>query len=334
MSNTESDVFRWARPGRSTILVAGRWFTAPDFTGPWTFATLKLPADFKKIPLEHDRSRVLASVPGTDQAAEAVLLAQLPQTARVDKNSLKAPDVKYQGDAEIQADRRDDAQRAVNTDKDIIKVGDLYYMCFQGVWFMSKAATGPWEVTGRSRKQIYKIPVSSPSHNVTYVTVEESSRRLGRVCVRGRLHGSDGRRGAAPSGARATTIRPTCTTAARIRSTIRSSRPTGTRPGTTRGPAPTAAAPWRTVPTGEGVAARYNPYTGTYARGAVAWGPYGARGAAQAYNPRTGTYAQTRQGSSVYGSWGSTYVQRGDDWAQTSRVTNRVTGNTTRVTRT
>ena len=83
-----------------------------------------------------------------------------------------------------------------------------------------------------------------------------------------------------------------------------------------------------------GATARYNPSTGTYARGAMAWGPYGARGAAEAYNPRTGAYGQTRQGSGVYGSWGSTSVQRGDDWAQTSRVTNRATGNTTRVTRT
>ena len=109
-----------------------------------------------------------------------------------------------------------------------------------------------------------------------------------------------------------------------------------------------------------GYAAWYNPWTGAYGRGAVAYGPYGgvgarralqpahrhlrARrggvrpvrrgGAAQAYNPRTGTYAQTRQGSNVYGSWGSTAVQRGDDWAKTSRVTNRATGNTTRVTRT
>ena len=108
-----------------------------------------------------------------------------------------------------------------------------------------------------------------------------------------------------------------------------------------------------------GYSAWYNPWTGTYgrgavrmavrrhgrdgtlqpahrhyARGAVAWGPYGAAGAAQAWNPRTGTYAQTRQGSSIYGSWGSSYVQRGDDWLRTSRVTNRVTGTTTRVTRT
>ena len=85
---------------------------------------------------------------------------------------------------------------------------------------------------------------------------------------------------------------------------------------------------------GAGVGARYNPRTGTYARGAAAYGPYGARGVAQAYNPRTGTYAQTRQGSNVYGSWGSTSVQRGDDWAKTNRYTNRQTGATTRTIRT
>ena len=47
-------------------------------------------------------------------------------------------------------------------------------MCFQGVWFMSKSADRA--VGGRrrrSRRQIYEIPVSSPAHNVTYVTVED-----------------------------------------------------------------------------------------------------------------------------------------------------------------
>ena len=42
----------------------------------------------------------------------------------------------------------------------------------------------------------------------------------------------------------------------------------------------------------------------------------------------------TRQGSNVYGSWGSTAVQRGDDWATTNRYTNRQTGTTTRTIRT
>ena len=100
--------------------------------------------DFKQIPLEHERSRVLASVPGTPQAAEAVLLAQIPQTARVSKTRAGARGRRIRADApEFQPIEKTTVQRAVNTDKDILKVGDLYYMCFQGVWFMSKAPTGP-----------------------------------------------------------------------------------------------------------------------------------------------------------------------------------------------
>jgi hypothetical protein len=174
VSNTDADVFRMGPAGPVYYLVAGRWFSAADFTGPWTFATPKMPEEFKRIPLEHERSRVLASVPGTQQAAEAVLLAQIPQTARVAKNT-KAPEVAYDGTPQFQPVEKTTVSRAVNTDKDILKVGDLYYMCFQGVWFMSRSPTGPWEVTGEVPKAIYEIPPSSPSYNVTYVTVQESN---------------------------------------------------------------------------------------------------------------------------------------------------------------
>ncbi len=174
VSNTESDVFRVGKTGAVYFLVSGRWFSAPDFKGPWTFVTPNLPEDFKKIPLEHQRSRVLASVPGTSQAAEAVLLASIPQTARVQK-SLKAPDVVYDGDPKFEPIEKTTVSRAVNTDKSIIKVGDLYYMCFEGVWFMGQSPEGPWSVTGQVPGEIYEIPVSSPANNVTYVKVEEDN---------------------------------------------------------------------------------------------------------------------------------------------------------------
>ena len=176
VSNTESDVFRMGKTGPVYYLVAGRWFSAPDFTGPWTFATPTLPADFKKISLEHERSRVLASVPGTDQAAEAVLLAQIPQTARVNKKEVKAPDVAFQGDPQFEPIEKTTVERAVNTDKDVFKINNLYYMCYQGVWFVAKtASTGPWEVAESVPQEIYQIPVSSPAHHVTYVTIEEDN---------------------------------------------------------------------------------------------------------------------------------------------------------------
>ena len=50
VNNTESDVFRMGRTGAVYFLVAGRWFSAPDFTGPWTFATPTLPDVFKHDP--------------------------------------------------------------------------------------------------------------------------------------------------------------------------------------------------------------------------------------------------------------------------------------------
>jgi hypothetical protein len=335
VSNTESDVFRMGKTGSVYYLVAGRWFSAPDFTGPWTFATPSLPADFKKIPLEHDRSRVLASVPGTDQAAEAVLLAQIPQTARVNKKELKAPDVAFTGDPEFAPIEKTPVQRAVNTDKDVFKVGDLYYMCYQGVWFVGKGASGPWEVASSVPQEIYQIPVSSPSHHVTYVTIEEDDDDDWVVY-------------AAAAGYTGMMVAWGCTVWGSGWYYPPYVGYGGFYPYY-YGHFPTYGYsawynPWtggygRSAGVygpygGAGVGARYNPRTGTYARGAAAYGPYGARGVAQAYNPRTGTYATTRQGSNVYGSWGSTGVQRGDDWARTSRYTNRQTGTTTRTIRT
>ncbi len=334
VSNTESDVFRMGTSGSVYYLVAGRWFSAPDFTGPWTFATPSLPADFKKISLEHERSRVLASVPGTDQAAEAVLLAQIPQTARVNRKEAKAPDVAFQGDPQFQPIETTTVQRAVNTDKDIFKVGDLYYMCYQGVWFTGKSASGPWEVASSVPQEIYQIPVSSPANHVTYVTIEESNDDWVTFAAAGAYTGMMVAWGCTVWGSG--WYYPPYWGYGGYYPYYYGHFPTY---GYSAWYNPYTGAYGRSAAVygpygGAGVGARYNPRTGTYARGAAAYGPYGARGVAQAYNPRTGTYAATRQGSNVYGSWGSTAVQRGDDWAKTNRYTNRQTGTTTRTVRT
>ena len=336
VSNTESDLFAMGPDGPIFYLVAGRWFRAPNWNGNWAFATPSLPAEFKQISLEHPRSRVLASVPGTQQAAEAVVLAQVPQIARVNKNEIKAPDVIYQGDPQFEPIQGTQLQRAVNTDKEIIKVGEIYYMCFQGVWFMANAVKGPWTLATSVPDEIYQIPASSPAHSITYVTVEEDDNKDDEWVTYAAVAGYTGMM-----------IGWGCTMW-----------------GTGwyyppyywgGGYYPIYYPYWRTYGYGSwynpytgvygtagriygpyggvGYGARYNPSTGTYARGAFAYGPNGVRGAAQAYNPRTGTYAQTRQGAGIYGSWGSTQVQRGDDWASTKRFTNRRTGETTRVTR-
>ena len=332
ISNTESDLFRMGKDGPVYYLVAGRWFRAPNLNGNWTFATPDLPEDFKRISVEHPRSRVLASVPGTQQAAEAVLLAQVPQYARVNKNEIKAPDVVYQGEPQFDLIPGTALLRATNTDKEVIKAGHSYYLCFQGVWFMSENPKGPWALATDIPPEIYNIPPSSPAHSVTYVKVENADSEYVTYAAYAGYTGLMIGWGCAVWGT-GWYYPPYYWYGGYYPIYYPYFRTFGYgawyNPYTgIYGTAGRIYGPYG----GVGFGARYNPSTGTYARGAFAYGPYGARGAAQAYNPRTGTYAQTRQGSGVYGSWGSTQVQRGDNWASTKRFTNSA-GNTTRVTR-
>ena len=263
---------------------------------------------------------MLASVPGTSQAIDAVLLAQIPQTASVNRKAIMAPEVSYQGEPQFVPVEKTTVSRAVNTDKDILKVGDLYYMCFQAVWFMSKSPTGPWEVTSSVPKQIYEIPVSSPAHNVTYVTVESSTPDTVTYVAAAAYMGVMIGFGCAVWGS-GYYYPPYVYYGARY-PVYYGHYPTygygaSYNPWTgayTRGAA--VYGPYG----GAGMGARYNPRTGTYSRGAVAYGPYGATGRAQAYNPRTGTAAGTRQGANAYGSWGTSAVAArrsvGDDFAR------------------
>ena len=332
VSNTDADVFRSGSQGTVYFLVSGRWFSAPDFSGPWTFATPSLPADFKRIPLDHPRSRVLASVPGTRQALEAVLLSQIPQTATVNRRSISAPAVAYDGDPKFEPIEMTTVSRAVNTDKQILKVGDLYYLCADGVWFVSKTATGPWTVADMIPKEIYEIPISSPAHNVTYVTVEDANDDDVTFAAAAAYTGMMVAWGTTVWGSgwyyppyyypgafypAYYPYYPSYGYGARYNPW----NGAYTRGGAVYGPYG-----------GAGYGARYNPTTGTWARGAAAYGPAGARGAINAYNPRTGAVGSSIQGSNVYGSWGSTAVRRGDDWARTSRVTRNATGTTSRLT--
>ena len=71
VKNTESDLFR-VKDAEFYYLVSGRWFSASKLEGPWKFATQELPAEFQNIPTAHERARVRSSIPGTDEAAEAI----------------------------------------------------------------------------------------------------------------------------------------------------------------------------------------------------------------------------------------------------------------------
>ncbi len=316
VTNTESDLFRSSTDQRFYYLVAGRWFRADKLDGPWTFATTDLPADFARIPVNHPRGDVLALVPGTRQAQEAVIQGHIPQTARVERKKVQAPAVRYQGAPEWKPIQGTSLAYAANSPYDVLKVGDLYYLCFQAVWFVSRSPEGPWEVADKVPGEIYDIPPSAPVYHTTYVYVYDTDPDW---VTYGYLPGYYGSYYAGGVMAFGTgwyyapyhyddVYWPYAYT---YGAGTWYNEHTGTY-----GRSAVAYGPYG----GIGRGAAYNPTTGTYTRGAAAYGEDLSRAWAEAYNPRTGTSARTAQGSNVYGRWGTTAVVRGDDWARTARA--------------
>ncbi|HTG17096.1 MAG TPA: hypothetical protein VK747_17735, partial [Blastocatellia bacterium] len=175
-ANTDADLFVYNPTQEYYYLAAGRWFHATSLKGPWTYATPNLPADFANIPPNSPASRVLVSVPGTEQAKDAVLLAQIPTTVTVNPTQAAAQaKVTYSGAPEFKPIEGTSLSYAVNTSDKVIKVGDVYYLCLQGIWFLSPNPQGPWTTATSVPSEIYTIPPSSPVYNVTYVTQTTTS---------------------------------------------------------------------------------------------------------------------------------------------------------------
>ncbi len=332
VSNTDNDIFINEADGQYYILLSGRWFRAPKFGGPWAYAGGNLPAEFAKIPEDSPMAHVLASVPGTVEASDAVLLAQIPTTVVVNKAEAEAKaHVTYDGDPKFAPIEGTTMQYATNTQDKVIRVGDLYYMCFQAVWFMSTSPNGPWKTADSVPSVIYTIPPSSPMYNVTYVTqTNATSTTVESSSTAGYL-------GAFIIGATVGAIFD----AAIVYGTGWYYHPYVYWPP--YGPCPIYR-PW---PCTYGGGAVYNPWTGGFAVGRRAYGPYGAAGSsawynpatgrygrsasvqgwyggrtvANTYNPWTGAYGHTSQGHSPYAQWGHSAVSNGYQWASSSHVT-------------
>ena len=327
IANTDNNLFLDNKTSLFYVLLSGRWFSSKSFNGPWKYAGNELPSDFAKIPKKSPKASVIASVPGTTEATDAVLLAQIPQTAIVNKTEVETQvHVVYDGEPTFAPIEKTSMEYATNTADKVIKLGDLYYLCYQGVWFISSAPPGPWKTADSIPKEIYTIPISSPVYNVTYVTqtnatesTVESSVSAGYfgIFVVGMTVGACVAYGSGYyyppymyGGGMYPIYRPyPCAYGAGY-----AYNPwTGGYAGGRAAYGPYGAA--RTT-------AWYNPSTGRYGRSATVQTPYGGRTAARSYNPYTGSYASTRQGHNAYGQWGTSVASRGDQWARTGHVTN------------
>ncbi|MBW7984476.1 hypothetical protein [Enterobacillus tribolii] len=178
VANTASDVFiDDAENNAWYALISGRWFRAETTKGPWQYVDgAKLPADFAKIPSDSPKSAVLASVPGTPEAREALIANAVPQTAAISR-SKAALKVSYDGGAaKFKPIAGTPLKYAWNADVPVIEVdAHSYFAVKNGVWFSATAPSGVWKVAASVPAIVYTIPPDSPLHYVTYVRIYGSN---------------------------------------------------------------------------------------------------------------------------------------------------------------
>ncbi len=171
MSNSDNDVFMDTNTQQYYVLLSGRWYASTQLKGGWQYvAANALPADFSRIPEGSPKDNVLASVAGTDAAREAVMDAQIPQTAKVDRKTANTT-VTYDGDPQFKNIEGTNMQYAVNTPGSVVKYRGTYYTVDNGVWFQSANANGPWTVATTRPEEIDIIPPSYPVYNMKYVYI-------------------------------------------------------------------------------------------------------------------------------------------------------------------
>ena len=177
LENSESDVLLDAASRDYFVLLSGRWFRSPDLArGPWSFAAPDaLPASFAAIPADSAIGNVRASVPGTDEAEDAVLDAEMPTITAVRRDGA-AIEVVWDGAPRWVGISGTSVAYAVNASVPVIRVEGRYYACDDAVWYVADAAEGPWTLADRIPKEaIDEIPPSAPVYNLRYVDVYDAT---------------------------------------------------------------------------------------------------------------------------------------------------------------
>jgi hypothetical protein len=176
VNNTETPWLRELASGDMYLLLSGRWFKSKNKEGPWSFVRPdRLPKSFKDIPPESDIGGLRTAVAGTDEAEQAVLDSQIPQTAAIKRSEAKLT-VQYDGEPKFVEIKGTAVEYAVNTSAQVLKINNKYYAVDNGVWFVAEQPTGVWLVADNiPNTEIAQIPPSSPVYNTTYVTVYDST---------------------------------------------------------------------------------------------------------------------------------------------------------------
>ncbi|HEX5026111.1 MAG TPA: hypothetical protein VFV68_12605 [Agriterribacter sp.] len=175
IKNSGNDIFMDVSSQQYYVLLSGRWYKSTALSGKWNYvASDKLPADFAAIPEGSPKDNVLASVAGTVAAKDAVMDAQVPQTAKVDRKKAKA-DIQYDGNPRFDDIEGTDMAYAVNTPDYVIRWRGSYYAVDNGVWFQSYSADGPWMVSTSRPYAVSLIPPRYPVYSMKYVYIYDAT---------------------------------------------------------------------------------------------------------------------------------------------------------------
>ncbi|HTS89589.1 MAG TPA: hypothetical protein VMG41_13950 [Gemmatimonadales bacterium] len=175
ISNSDTDLFKDLDSQDYFILLSGRWYQSHTLEGPWAYVRADhLPATFRDIPSDSPKAEVLASVPGTEAAADAMADAAIPQTAAIKRTDAHL-DVTYDGQPDFQPVQGADLEYAVNSSTAVLRINGLYYACDQAVWYVAQDPMGPWQVSDSVPRAVQSIPPSNPDYSVKYVDVYDST---------------------------------------------------------------------------------------------------------------------------------------------------------------
>ncbi len=177
VGNSANDIFMDTHSQQYYVLISGRWYQSKTLAdnSQWQYiASDKLPADFAKIPEGSPKDNVLASVAGTDAAREALMDAQIPQTAKVDRKKATT-NVVYDGDPQFQNIKGTRLQYAVNTSSTVLLYEGRYYAVDNGVWFVADSPSGPWAASTQRPGDLDLIPPGSSVYNTKFVDIYDAT---------------------------------------------------------------------------------------------------------------------------------------------------------------
>jgi len=171
VTNTGSDLFLEVPTRFYYVVLSGRWYRSRSLDGPWSYVDPgRVPQAFADVPKKSARADVLAHVPGTDEAKDAMMDAMIPQTSAIRRSDARL-EVTYDGMPRFDRIPGTDLYYARNSATQVLKYEDHYYAVDQGVWYIADSAYGPWAVAEERPPEVDRIPASSPAYNVKYVYI-------------------------------------------------------------------------------------------------------------------------------------------------------------------